>query len=216
MISRFHFLRLISYLLLILQTISVKFDLQSTYEGKELCLSQYMAKDTFVSVKIIISPGAFQNVDINVVDKSPSSNLFHAEKNLKSEVKFAFTTHEWNDVEFCFKNTLEKGAPYGQNQFKSINFHVDTGAEATDFAEQKKKEKLTVLELELIRLENLAQDLSNELDYLHKAEFKMRDINELANERVRNFSILSMLVLVGVGLWQVWYLRKFFQVKKLI
>ncbi|KAJ3225302.1 vesicle coat component [Clydaea vesicula] len=169
MISRFHFLRLISYLLLILQTISVKFDLQSTYEGKELCLSQYMAKDTFVSVKIIISPGAFQNVDINVVDKSPSSNLFHAEKNLKSEVKFAFTTHEWNDVEFW--------APYGQNQFKSINFHVDTGAEATDFAEQKKKEKLTVLELELIRLENLAQDLSNELDYLHKAEFKMRDIN---------------------------------------
>lgn len=90
---------------------------------------------------------------------------------------------------------------------------MDTGAEAADYTEVKKKEKLTEMEVELLRLENLVKDLTNELDYLHKAEFKMRDTNEDANDRVKWFSLFSMAVLIGVGMWQIWYLRRFFQNK---
>jgi hypothetical protein len=64
--------------------------------------------------------------------------------------------------------------------------------------------------VELLRLEDIVKDLTRELEYLHKSEYEMRDINEDANERVKWFSIFSIVVLVGVGLWQIWYMQRFF------
>lgn len=105
------------------------------------------------------------------------------------------------------------GARPSPDIFREINLHVDTGAEAADYSEIKRKEKLSDLEVELLRLENIVKDLMSELEYLHKAEFEMRDTNEDANERVKWFSVFSMVLLIGVGLWQIWYLQKFFQSK---
>lgn len=39
---------------------------------------------------------------------------------------------------------------------------------------------------------------------------------ESTNARVKWFSLLSLSTLVGSGLWQVWYLRRFFHQKKLL
>jgi hypothetical protein len=36
---------------------------------------------------------------------------------------------------------------------------------------------------------------------------------EAANERVRNFSIYSIIALVVFGVWEIWYLRNFFKSK---
>ena len=45
---------------------------------------------------------------------------------------------------------------------------------------------------------------------------EMRDTNESTNERVLYFSVISMFVVVGMAIWQVLYLKKFFQSKKLL
>ena len=36
---------------------------------------------------------------------------------------------------------------------------------------------------------------------------------EAINERIRNFRLMSMISFLGVGAWQIWYLRKYFQSK---
>jgi hypothetical protein len=51
---------------------------------------------------------------------------------------------------------------------------------------------------------------------LQQREQEMRDLNEETNTRVAWFSILSLGVAVGCSVVQLWYLRKFFQRKKLL
>ncbi|RLN36580.1 hypothetical protein BBJ28_00021817, partial [Nothophytophthora sp. Chile5] len=52
--------------------------------------------------------------------------------------------------------------------------------------------------------------------YMREREAAMRDTNESTNSRVLWFSFFSIVVLLGMGVWQVLYLKKFFKSKKLI
>jgi p24 family protein delta-1 len=54
------------------------------------------------------------------------------------------------------------------------------------------------------------------MDYLRGREQKLRDTNESTNERVKWFALGTMGMLVGLGAWQVVYLRAYFRSKHLI
>ena len=103
-----------------------------------------------------------------------------------------------------------------------------------------KAEKLKPMELELRRLEDLAESIVNDFAYMRAREEEMRDTNgiykelhnpstpsnlflplslahsESTNSRVLYFSMFSMLCLLFLAAWQIFYLRRFFQAKKLI
>lgn len=99
---------------------------------------------------------------------------------------------------------------------REVSIHVDTGAEAKSYADSKKNEKLNQLEADLRRLEDMADEVYQDIFRAHAEERKLRDMNELANERVQNFSFFSIFTLVAVGIWQIFYLHSYFKSKKLI
>ncbi|KAJ2691931.1 vesicle coat component, partial [Coemansia spiralis] len=72
------------------------------------------------------------------------------------------------------------------------------------------------MEVEMRRLAMSLDDIQDELQYLKQREGALRDANEGMNSRVKTFSLFSIVVLVGVAVYQVFYLRHFFQQKKLI
>lgn len=49
------------------------------------------------------------------------------------------------------------------------------------------------------------------MEYLRIREQKLRDTNESTNERVKWFALGTMGMLVGLGAWQVVYLRAYFR-----
>ena len=49
------------------------------------------------------------------------------------------------------------------------------------------------------------------MEYLRAREQKLRDTNESTNERVKWFAFGTMGMLVGLGAWQVAYLRAYFR-----
>jgi p24 family protein delta-1 len=61
------------------------------------------------------------------------------------------------------------------------------------------------------RIEEMVQEIVNEMDYLRAREQKLRDTNESTNERVKYFAFGTMGMLVGLGAWQVIYLRAYFR-----
>ena len=67
------------------------------------------------------------------------------------------------------------------------------------------------METELRRIEELIQEIVSEMDYLRQREQKLRDTNESTNERVKWFAFGTMGMLVGLGAWQVVYLRAYFR-----
>ena len=104
-------------------------------------------------------------------------------------------------------------------------------------------EKLKPLEIELKRLEDLSQDIVTDFAYMKAREEEMRNTNgkqqqpaaapllparpldslrlvlsllESTNSKVLYFSVFSMCCLLGLAVWQVLYLRRYFKAKKLI
>lgn len=66
------------------------------------------------------------------------------------------------------------------------------------------------------KLEGVVKEIVDELNYLKRREARMRDTNESTNERVWWLSLMTILTLIGLGIWQILYLRAFFRRKHLI
>jgi hypothetical protein len=67
------------------------------------------------------------------------------------------------------------------------------------------------VEADLRRIEETVNEIVSELEYLRIREQKLRDTNESTNERVKWFAFGTMGMLVGLGAWQVVYLRAYFR-----
>ncbi|KAI9011737.1 endoplasmic reticulum vesicle protein 25 [Hyaloraphidium curvatum] len=197
----------------------LKFDLEATYPGSldhRKCVSQFIAKDTLVSGSVEVGEGQHQRVDVEILDETENPNVYFKKNDINNEVKFSFTTHSHADVMFCFMNSIADDAQPNPQTFRTIFLSVDTGAEAMDYSEVAKSEKLRPIEIELRKLESVAEGIVTEMEYMKQREAQMRDTNESTNERVQNFSLLSIAVLIGLGVWQAFTLRRYFISKKLI
>lgn len=94
---------------------------------------------------------------------------------------------------------------------RHIELDIDIGADARDWSTIQAQEKLKPVETELRRIEELVGEIVGEMDYLRTREQKLRDTNESTNERVKWFAFGTMGMLVGLGAWQVVYLRAYFR-----
>lgn len=102
------------------------------------------------------------------------------------------------------------------NPSREIELDVEIGADARDWSSIQVQEKLKPVETDLRRIEEMVGDIVSEMDYLRAREQKLRDTNESTNERVKWFAFGTMGMLVGLGAWQVVYLRAYFRSKHLI
>jgi len=97
------------------------------------------------------------------------------------------------------------------NPTRHVELDIDIGADAKDWSAIQAGEKMKPVEKELRRIEELVAEIVNEMDYLRTREQKLRDTNESTNERVKWFAFGTMGMLVGLGAWQVIYLRAYFR-----
>ncbi|KAJ2057082.1 vesicle coat component [Coemansia sp. S146] len=170
---------------------------------------------THVRVKAKVLPGfPGQMVNMEIHDDSPHVNQYGARRQV-DDATFRFDTQAHANVIVCFQNVLEANMP-NDGRSKTIQFKMESGAMAEDFHKVQQEEKLKPMEMELRRLAMTLDDVQDELQYLKQRESTLRDANERMNSRVKTFSFVSIAVLVGVAVYQVLYLRRFFQQKKLI
>ncbi|KAI9100475.1 endoplasmic reticulum vesicle protein 25 [Phlyctochytrium arcticum] len=219
MILRLYRAAFVACLVLLLATnvLAVKFYVHATHNpGTRRCISQFIADDKLVIGNIEISDGDFQKIDVEVFDNTEHNNRYWSKKGVSGVEKFTFTTHDDAEVQFCFTNTLESDKHPSKDTKREISFHIDTGAEAIDLSEETRKKKLQPVEVELRRLEGIIDEVVKGMEVLKEREMAMRDINETTNSRVKWFNIFAMTLVISTGAWQVLYLRKFFQAKKLI
>lgn len=94
---------------------------------------------------------------------------------------------------------------------RHIELDIDIGADAKDWSAIQAGEKLKPVEAELRRIEESVAEVVSELEYLRTREQKLRDTNESTNERVKWFALGTMGMLVGLGAWQIVYLRAYFR-----
>jgi hypothetical protein len=141
-------------------------------------------------------------------------NDYHRPKDVVGENRYAFTSHADSAFDVCFENVLT-GSGSGVMP-RHVELDIDIGADAKDWSAIQAGEKLKPVEAELRRIEETVGEIVTEMDYLRTREQKLRDTNESTNERVKWFAFGTMGMLVGLGAWQVVYLRAYFRSKHLI
>ncbi|SAM03154.1 hypothetical protein [Absidia glauca] len=211
-------LAIVSTLMVLTQ--AVKFDLPAALSDRtdttQRCLSQFVAKDTQVLITVNTGEGYNQRIDLEVSQDGPVPNVYTRKRDLQHSFANAFDTISEGLVTMCFTNTLDEGFVESSLYSRWVEVDMNIGAEAMDYKLLAKSEKLDPLELELRKLEKVVQEIVEEMNYLKTREALMRDTNESTNERVKWFSIGSILTLVCLGFWQIAYLRHYFRRKRLI
>ena len=91
-----------------------------------------------------------------------------------------------------------------------------TGVAVADWEKIAKAEKVDTISSTLRSLEAEMREIHNGMLFLRQKEAELRDLNESTNTRVAWLSFVSLAVCIGMCVWQILYLKQFFQRKKLL
>merc|ERR1712205_5717 len=129
------------------------------------------------------------------------------------EGSYGFTTELEGDYKACFyKTDVEK------DDLKNHKVRLDwkTGVAVADWEKIAKAEKVDTISSTLRSLEAEMREIHNGMLLLRQKEAELRDLNESTNTRVAWLSFVSLAVCIGMCVWQILYLKQFFQRKKLL
>jgi len=159
-----------------------------------------------------VAEGGFLDIDVTI--KGPEDNTLHTVER-ESSGKFNFNAKDKGVYSFCFSNKMSTVTP------KIVMFTIEKtenlgsnggNAEGADGDEEHHS-----------KLEDMTQELSvamtgvkHEQEYMEVRERIHRAINDNTNSRVVLWAFFESLVLVAMTLGQVYYLKRFFEVKRVV
>jgi hypothetical protein len=217
---------------LVLMVMVMVVGVQGTYvhlqEGSVKCFSEELAPHTLVRIMYaasITTVGATGRMEM-LPDQSEITRIgiktdiktHLGEKVLETvtaavgEVKYV--SKSAGDHIICFSTNTSHWWP-GQNKMLAFEFDIRTGTEASEVASAARVEHVEAIQQAIRRLERRVSDVFTEYQYQKLREHRSRETSESTNERVLWWSLGQIMIVVGAGLWQVMYLRKFFTKKNI-
>lgn len=176
------------------------------------CLKHEMYANQLAVGEYEVSSLSGTIVDVKITDSK--GQVAFKRDNIDGKGKFAVTSDSNDFYELCFTYTATANAPY-QLSPREISVDYRVGAEAKQY-DSANEDKLSELEKDLNRIEDLSNSMIFDFAYLKQREQEMRDTNDSTNTRLFYQTVTSIIILVALTTWQILYLRTFFRQKKLI
>lgn len=172
------------------------------------CFSEELPVKGIALVKYHVVSENPMNISVRV--STPYGNTLHHQERV-TEGEFSFTASEAGTHMACF------WISYGARDMKvAVELDWRTGVAAKDWASVAKRDKIEGMELELRKLEDTVQRIHDEMLYLRQREEEMHKINEKTTWQLSWCGIISIIICASVAGLQLWYLKSFFEKKKLI
>ena len=124
-----------------------------------------------------------------------------------------FTTTMEAHYKACFYKT---GVDAKDLKNHKVRLDWKTGVAVADWEKIAKADKVDTISSTLRSLEAEMREIHNGMLFLRQKEAELRDLNESTNTRVATLSFVSLAVCIGMCVWQILYLKQFFQRKKLL
>ncbi|CAM0139976.1 emp24p/erv25p-related protein [Umbelopsis sp. WA50703] len=189
-------------------------------EGSEQkCFIEELPKDTSVfgefkaeeysdqQGKWIINPETQIQI---LVEELPQGNVIVHQKGSASG-RFTFTSSDSGDHSICLSAT--SNAWFSSTRTR-LHLDMDIG-DPTDHV-QDHTETLGDLESRVRELNQRVQDIRREQSYQREREAEFRDQSESTNSRVVWWTIMQIIILGAVCVWQMRHYKGFFVAKKLV
>ena len=198
--------------ILVAEAGAVKFDVGA---GETICLMEEVMKDELAVGEYSIPKDeatGMSQISVHVTGPTPlkmggATKTFYS-KPQATTGKFALTGLETGSHKVCFRSK--------SSVTRRVELKLNVGVSAKDFETVAKKAHLNPLEAELNRLLDSATEIHDEQLYMRSREEELRNTNESTADRIKWFSISTILILLVLGAWQIMALKSFFKSKKLV
>jgi len=155
-----------------------------------------------------VAEGGFLDIDVTI--KSPRGQILH-QVDRESSGKFSFAARDEGIHSFCFSNKMSTVTP------KIVMFTIEkTGHLEKQVTEGEDGDSHSKLEEMTQELSIAMTGVKHEQEYMEVRERIHRAINDNTNSRVVLWAFFESLVLVAMTLGQVYYLKRFFEVKRVV
>jgi len=179
----------------------------------ERCIRQEFKINTLVNGRVAVDRND-NMLMLNYKIMDNEMNVIFENKDI-SDNTFAFTSHKDEDYQFCFTDVTRAGS-VSRGSPRIVTLEYSTVGPKKDYVQLAKLENLKPIEVELRKVEDLVNSIKVDFDYLKDRESRHRNTNESTNSRVAWLSFVSLLILVTLGVVQIYYLKRYFKTKKLI
>mmetsp|Transcript_21470 Transcript_21470/g.33872 ORF Transcript_21470/g.33872 Transcript_21470/m.33872 type:complete len:214 (-) Transcript_21470:149-790(-) len=150
-------------------------------------------------------------VTISVTDSSPQRTvLFEASGEEEGVFQFEATAH--SPFVLCLQNGAKKEADKSERLIGFAFRVASTSAAEGDEAGLVEHFAATLDDLD--ELVEYAATIQNHQEYMRQREEMHRDVVESTCDRVLYWTVAEAVVLLGLAVWQVTYIRQFFEVKR--
>lgn len=209
---------LITFLAFFSAVNALRFELAAQQHNPETqCVREFVNDGQLVVVTISTNGVSGDGQQLSVRITNADGDEYRRKDDIAGKIKIAFSADETSSFDICFTNRLQPGfISNGRILSREIELEVEAGATARDWNAIQSAEKLKPSEVQLRKVDEMLEEVINELEYLVKREVRLRDTNESTNRRVRNFFVVGFFMLVGVGVYQIHYLRNYFRSKHIL
>lgn len=179
----------------------------------EECFFDKVEFGTKMGLTFEIAEGGFLDIDVKIV--GPDGRIIYQGEQ-ESSGKYTFAAHTTGVYTYCFSNQKSTMTP------KVVMFNMDIDEN------RKQSEDNAGVEGQNGdgnhgKLDDMIKDLStslwgvkNEQEYMQVRDRNHRAINESTNFRVVVWAFFEAMVLVCVTIGQIFYLKRFFEVRRIV
>ncbi|GAA6051902.1 hypothetical protein JCM3770_006566 [Rhodotorula araucariae] len=169
--------------------------------GARECFFEDLHTEDKMTVTYQVAGGGHLDVDFSL--SGPGGRLIN-EQRKKDTGTHSFTADTDGRYTYCFSNEMSTVSG------KTVSFNVHGIMYVEDDGHT------APIEREIRQLAEALEAVKDEQEYIVVRERLHRDTAESTNDRVKYWSIVQTVMLFAVCAWQVFYLKRFFEVKRVV
>eukprot|EP01115_Flamella_aegyptia_P005658 TRINITY_DN2368_c1_g1_i1.p1 TRINITY_DN2368_c1_g1~~TRINITY_DN2368_c1_g1_i1.p1 ORF type:complete len:213 (-),score=37.67 TRINITY_DN2368_c1_g1_i1:169-807(-) len=179
---------------------------------REECFYEMVEQGTDIGLTYQIIKGG--KLDIDILITGPDGRIVYEGKKEKVG-KYFFLAHAKGYFKFCFSNRMSQVTA----KTVSMNLSIGKNGEKKQAKEEEKEmddklfETFSPLQHSILQLADGLAGIKAEEQYQRLRERVHRNTTESTNSRVLYAALFETLILISLSLWQIYNLRKFFEVR---
>ncbi|CAB3246252.1 unnamed protein product [Arctia plantaginis] len=173
----------------------------------EECFFENVEADTKMGLTFEIAEGGFLDIDVTITGPD-GAVIYKGER--ESSGMYTFSAPTTGKYTYCFSNKMSTMTP------KVVMFNLEIGAPQSHTGNKDEEVNHNKLEDMIKELATTLKTVKNEQEYMQVRDRIHRSINESTNSRVVLWSVFEASVLLVMTLGQVYYLKRFFEVQRVV